>query len=292
MSASCGVPRKSRAGKTAGVSGLYVLGQAGSRIRRRARATAHCGAGAGCARLESHRTDVYRRSLGRLFVSGAVRRGICKPAGCGESRRRLAAEECLYHGGGALRSAGKQAAAIGNPKLPRILGTRDRDFAAQGSACPGEDRVGRLSGNTETSWSDSGAGGVSIHARCGSGSSGSRDAAVWRLSSEPAEYADGTADSGDVREGAGARTAISRARAKTQHKAHGEHRAHREEEEDVNAGTRPALSCAEKKCLDWMAALAARADRHSRGAAGFAAAALYAQLIQGHSRCLKPPAFG
>src|ERR1700692_3400753 len=56
------------------------LGKAGSGIWRPARAITHRRIGARRARLQSHRANVHRRSLGDIFVPVAVRCGLRQPA--------------------------------------------------------------------------------------------------------------------------------------------------------------------------------------------------------------------
>src|SRR4029077_21287861 len=127
----------------------------------------------------------------------------------GEFRRRFATKECLHRRSRALRSPRQQTSSFGNPELPPVSRARNRNPAASRGARAGKNRLGCISRNLEASRHDRGPRRVSLRARRGGGFSYSRFAFVWRLSSEPAKYADRAADAGNVREGAATHPAIS-----------------------------------------------------------------------------------
>src|SRR5713101_9232123 len=163
-----------------------------------------------------------------------------------------------------MRAARQQTASRRTLELPPVSGARNRNSAASSSASARKNRLGCVARNFEASPNNCGPRGLSLRARSGGGFCRDRIAIVRRLPSEPAEYADGAGDARHVCEGVATHPPIPRSKLTNKHRAHREHRAHEGENVDVEA--RRPVSCAEKKCRDWMTELAARADRPSRGA--------------------------
>src|SRR5712675_2725394 len=147
-----------------------------------------------------------------------------------------------------MRSTGQQAAPLGNAELSRVFGTRDRHFAAQGGARPRKNRMGCVPRNSEASRRDSGPHRISLRARCRGGACAIGDAFVRRLPSQPAEYADGAVDSGNVCDRAATHSKLPQTKRKGKRRRDGK-------EEYADAATPNTLSFSPgKKCLDWMAA--------------------------------------
>src|SRR5947209_8144918 len=95
--------------------------------------------------------------------------------------------------------------------------------------------MGCVPGNSEASRRDSGAHGIPLRARCGSGASASTDVLVRRLPSESAEYADRAVDPGDVCHGAASHPKLPQKRLKGKRRSCGK-------EEHADAATRRTLS--------------------------------------------------
>jgi len=128
------------------------------------RGATNSGACACGAWRESHRANVYRRSLWRFFVQGPVSRGVCQSGYFRESRRWACVEECVYGRNFALRASCEQAFALGAGELPALFGERFGDPTAARGAGPGEHRDAGLSGIAERARSDFDAGCVSFSA--------------------------------------------------------------------------------------------------------------------------------
>src|SRR5216683_3722123 len=146
-----------------------------------------------------------------------------------------------------MRAARQQAASRRTPELPPVSGARNRNPAASSSARPRKNRLGCVARNFEASPNNCGPRGLSLRARSGGGFCRGRIAIVRRLPSEPAKYADGAADAGDVRGGAATYPAVPRSKLKTKHRAHREHRGHGEENVEAEG---PQLSREEVAGLD------------------------------------------
>src|SRR4029077_4855431 len=78
----------------------------------------------------------------------------------------------------------------------------------QGRVGAGKNRVGRVPGNFEARRKDCVAQRIQICAWRRSGIRPRLSAVVWRVPSEPAQYADGAGDGGDVRPGVAADSAV------------------------------------------------------------------------------------
>ena len=152
------------AGQAAVVSGMGLLGKAGSGIWRPAGGAFDSGPCARGAWRQSHRTNVHRRSLRRFSVQGVVSRWVCQSAYFHESRRRARFAECLHGRDFALRAACEQAFARGVGELPALFGARAGDSAAARGAGTGKHCDAGLFGTTERARANCDAGCVSVSA--------------------------------------------------------------------------------------------------------------------------------
>src|ERR1700730_16149315 len=118
-------------------------------------------------------------------------------------------ERCLRRGGGAVRASREQAFARRNPALPRISGAGTGNSAAPRLAGVGEDRLGRLPGNFETTQANRVARRLSFFPRRRMQVRGRFASALRRLSSEPAKHADRAAHGSHVLACAKAHSRIS-----------------------------------------------------------------------------------
>src|SRR5436309_2311617 len=114
------------------VPGPGLLGPAGARVRRSARAPHGCGPGAGRARREPDRTRLHRRLERELALRGAPSLRLLESGDIYGTRRRARAPGLLRDRGGPLRPAGEQAVACRARPVPAL--PRGRDPAALAGA--------------------------------------------------------------------------------------------------------------------------------------------------------------
>src|SRR4029077_15322227 len=197
--APCRLPRDGGERKEACISRLDLLGQARAGIRRSARRSSHFGT---CARGAWRKSDGARfhgGSLGGFSVCGSLQSGLRKSAYVCAARRWPASEECVYRGNDSLRASREQTSSVRNHKLPKLFGARAGNFAAPCRVGAGKNRVGSVPGGSQTTWADRVESGFSLCAWSGSRTARRLPAALWCLSPEPAEHADGPCDARHVR---------------------------------------------------------------------------------------------
>src|SRR5215469_12155498 len=148
-------PRKDGSGEAAGVSGMDLLGKARAGVWRPAGTALAAGTGAGRARFEPDRADVYRRPFRGFSLHCTVQSRLCQSAFGFPFARRIEAVKRVHHRSGAMRTTRQQAASQGAGQLPRLPGTRAGDCAPESGAGTGEDRLGYLSWRSEVSGDDS-----------------------------------------------------------------------------------------------------------------------------------------
>src|SRR5258707_4835488 len=154
MSAAGEIPGKGGEGEEARFPRMDLLGPRCPWLWRFARAAIHPRACPRRAWRESHGPRFHRRSLGGFFIQTASQGGIRESTHFTAPRGWIAIEEYLHRGGGAVRAPREQAIAQRNSSFPRVSGARTGNLAASSRARVGENRLGRLSGNFETTWAN------------------------------------------------------------------------------------------------------------------------------------------
>src|SRR6266481_2903086 len=178
---------------------MDLLGKTGSWFRRRRRTTPNSWACTSSARSKPHGADVYWRPLRRFSVCGAAQSWVCESVHFPAPRRWIAVKGRVHQRDMPLRTARQYAATARNLELPRLSRARNGNFETKSCPGPGKDSLGCVPRNLEARRRDCVAHTLQIRARHGSRSGQRLAALVRRLSSEPAEYPDGTRDVWDVR---------------------------------------------------------------------------------------------
>src|SRR5258705_95518 len=209
MSAAGEIPGKGCEGEEARFPRMDLLGPRRPWLWRFARAAIHPRACPCRAWRESHGPRFHRRSLRGFFIQGASQGGIRESIYFTAPRGWIAIEECLHRGGCAVRAPRKQAIAQRNSSLPRLSGARTGNLAASSRARVGENCLGRLSGNFETTRTNRLPCRLPFFPRRGMHIRGRFAATLRRLSSEPTKHTDRARDRNDVRRRAEAHPGVS-----------------------------------------------------------------------------------
>ena len=177
-----------------------VLGQTASRFWRSECAASDCWACAGGARRKSNRSNLYRRSQRRLALRRPVYGRICQSAELQSQKRWSQAKRLLYHSGGTLRAARKQAQFSRISSLPSLLGRRNRAADhTQSRHRLGKNRVRFLSCGVQWVWRCHSETAPKIRPWC-CRRSVRRSTLDLLLSSEPAKHVYWQTDPGYVRQ--------------------------------------------------------------------------------------------